>query len=227
MWIHLTPKSGNTKVGPIPVTTTEEKSCPPECSLKGNDCYARFGPLGIHWKQVSKRSREDNWTNFCNRVRKFAAYQLWRHNQAGDLPQRQDGRLHKSKCMQLSRAAKHTRGWTYTHYDPTNTHNAEVISAMNSVNGLTVNLSADNVRMADKYYKLGIGPVTTVLPQDAPHRGNKTPNGLPIVVCPAQTQDDISCAQCKLCQIKNRKTIVGFLAHGIAKNRLSKKVQND
>ena len=96
---------------------------------------------------------------------------------------------------------------------------------MNDVDGLTVNLSADSLSEADQYYDLGIGPVCVTLPKDAPHRGNKTPNGLPVVVCPAQTQDDMSCARCQLCEIKGRKSIVGFLAHGTASKRLSSKLE--
>lgn len=223
MIVHLTEKSGNRKVGPIPVSTTEEKSCPAECPLKGTDCYARFGPLGIHWKKVG-HGRGDNWTFFCNRLKRFPTGTLFRHNQAGDLPQNSRGLIHLSKLRELVKACQHLRGWTYTHYDPTKPHNAKAIKHAND-NGFTVNLSADSLTQADEYAKMNIGPVTTILPQDAPLRGNRTPNGLPIVVCPAQTVDDMSCAQCKLCQKADRKTIVGFLAHGIASKRLSNRVR--
>lgn len=222
MIVHLTNVSRNIKTGPIPVSTTEESSCPPECPLKGTDCYARFGPLGIHWRKVVDKGME--WWEFCKKVRKLRKFQLWRHNQAGDLPQLEDGTIDGEKCGQLSEASKHTRGWTYTHYDPTNDHNAEIIGKMNSIPGMTVNLSSDSLTEADEYYKLGIGPVVTILPLDASPRQNKTPNGIPIVVCPAQTQDEMSCDICKLCQIRDRKSIVGFFAHGTAKKRLSKKL---
>lgn len=223
MWVHLTPKSSNRKVGDIPVSTTEEASCPSECPLNGTDCYARFGPLGMHWQKVREGLRGDNWTAFCKRMRKFAAGTLFRHNQAGDLPQNKSGKIHLSKLRQLVAAVKHLRGWTYTHYDPTDSHNAKAIAEANA-NGFTVNLSADNLTEADEYVKLDIAPVTVILPRDAKPRGNRTPNGLPIVVCPAQTQESMSCKQCKLCQVRDRKSIVGFLAHGIAAKRLSSKV---
>ena len=223
MWIKLTMVSGNRKVGKIPVSTTSKDSCPKECELRDTDCYARFGPLGIRWAMVSKGKNADNWTAFCNRVRQFLAGTLWRHNQAGDLPQRKDGRIHKSKTRQLSLAAQHTKGWTYTHYDPMDPHNAEVIRETNERGGMTINLSADSLEDADKYHELGIAPVTCVLPEDAPHSGNTTPNGLPILVCPAQRMD-LSCEQCRICQVATRKSIVGFLAHGTAKKRLSEKL---
>jgi len=224
MWVSLNMISGNRKVGAIPVSTTEEKSCPTECPLKGTDCYARFGPLGMHWRKIKEGGRGDNWTAFCRRVMKFPISQIWRHNQAGDLPQNKNGKIHKTKALQLSKASEHTKGWTYTHYDPTDSHNREVIKKMNSVNGMTVNLSADTLEQADEYANLAIGPVVVTLPANTPHRGNKTPLGVPIVICPAQTQDEMACSQCKLCQVRDRKSIVGFLAHGIAQKRLSAKL---
>jgi len=224
MWVHLSPISHNSKVGPIPVSTTEEGSCPKECPLKDTDCYARFGPLGIHWKQVKEGKRGDNWLAFCNRVSRFFKGQLWRHNQAGDLPQRKDGKIHRTKVMQLSKASQHTNGWTYTHYDPLDSHNARCIKDVNDAGGMTINISADSLEQADQYVALGIAPVVVILPDDAPKLGNKTPGGLPIVVCPAQTTE-INCAQCQLCQVKDRKSIVGFYAHGIAHKRLTNKLK--
>jgi len=217
-------KSANRKTGKIPVSITEEKSCPKECPLKNTDCYARFSYLGLQWRNVPTSKNKNNWSGFCLRVKKFAVNQLWRHNQSGDLP-KLNNKLDAVKCEQLSKASEHTRGWTYTHFDPTNQHNKKVIQKMNAVSGMTVNLSADNLKKADEYVKLGIGTVVVTLPEDTPHRGNKTPKGVQIVICPAQTQDDMNCEQCKLCQIRDRKSVVGFLAHGTTKKRLSRNLK--
>jgi hypothetical protein len=177
----------------------------------------------MHWRKVTDGVRGDNWKAFCDRMRKFAAGTLFRHNQAGDLPKNKSGKINKNKLRQLVAAVRHLRGWTYTHYDPTDSHNAEAIKYAND-NGFTVNLSADNLTQADEYAKIGIAPITVILPRDAKPRGNRTPNGLPIVVCPAQTQENVSCDTCKLCTVRDRKSIVGFLAHGTASKRLSSKL---
>ena len=239
MYVTLNLESGNRKVGPIPVSTTEADSCPSSCPLmspegagnaKGGDCYAAFGPLGMHWRKIGKDGRGTRWTLFCNAVKRFAVNQLWRHNQAGDLPKDETlstdkvDRVDRSKCLELSDASAHTRGWTYTHYDVNDEHNGDIVREMNSRDGLTVNLSADSLDQADEYFGLDIGPVCVILPKDAEPRGNKTPNGLPIVTCPAQTNEDMSCDRCKLCQVRDRKSIVGFLAHGTASKRLSEKL---
>lgn len=222
MFVALTMVSGNRKVGPIPVSTTEKKSCPPDCPLMGDGCYAAYGPLAINWKKVSERARGMAWTAFCVMVAALPKFQLWRHNQAGDLPQDDNGRIDGEKCRELSQASRHTRGWTYTHYSPLDPHNAAIIREMNSVPGMTVNLSANTLAQADEYYSLGIAPVVVILPEDAPHRGNVTPGGLPIVVCPAQTQDDMSCHICELCRHCHRKSVVGFLAHGAGKKKATR-----
>lgn len=224
MWVTLSPKSHNSKTGPIPVSMTETASCPKECPMKDKECYARFSFLGIQWSKVGKTKSSNNWNAFCQRVKQFATGQLWRHNQAGDLPQNKKGKLHKPDCMRLAKAAEHTRGWTYTHYDPKDSHNRETIREMNAVGGLVVNLSADSLTEADDYVQLGIGPVVVTLPENTPHIGNKTPKDVQIVICPAQTQDDMTCERCKLCQIRDRKSIVGFLAHGTMKKSLSTKL---
>ena len=223
-WVHLTKISGNRKVGPIKVTTSDKESCPSECGI-ADECYASGGPLAIHWNKVHEGERGDNWEGFVKRVARFRKGELWRHNQAGDLPPNADGKLDADKCEALADAASHTDGWTYTHYDPTDAHNNSVISGMNEVGGLVVNLSADTMEQADNYYELGIAPVTVVLSEDAPDMGNKTPNGLPIVVCPAQTQDEMSCNICELCQKRDRKSIVGFKAHGSRRKKLTKKLE--
>lgn len=222
MWVSLNAKSSNRKTGPIPVSTTTDESCPKECPLKDTDCYARFNWTGQEWAKVTKRIIGDNWGAFCKRMRKFPGLTPFRHNQAGDLPPNKRGKIHKNKLRQLVAAVRHLRGWTYTHYDPTDPHNAGAIKEAND-NGFTINLSADSLSQADEYVALGIAPVTVVLHKDAPHRGNKTPGGLPVVVCPAQTSD-VNCKQCLLCEKSERKSIVGFLAHGTAKKRLSKRL---
>ena len=232
MLVQLTIASGNAKTGPIPVSTTEENSCPNSCPMRGTDCYAKFGPLGMHWKQVSGGKRGGNWVLFLRAIERFPKGQLWRHNQAGDLPKGKPTKTGRDTIdvlalADLVAANNGRRGFTYTHYDPTLATNAKAIAEANS-KGFTVNLSADDLKEADKFAKLGIAPVVVMLPADAPDRGNRTPAGLPIVTCPATTtageKAGVNCASCRLCQLRDRKTVIGFKAHGPAGKRLSGKI---
>lgn len=212
--VVFNPKSGNTKTGPIPVSMTDAKYCPDACSLKGNGCYAEMGHLGMHWRKVPERGM--SWTRFCHAIAALADGQLWRHNQAGDLPG--DGaELDADKLIALVEANDGKRGFTYTHYDPFT--NAEAIAYAND-NGFTVNMSAESLTQADAFMQLGIGPVVTILPPDQ-KLSVKTPEGNTVVVCPATYRDDVSCMTCQLCQ-RQRKTIVGFPAHGARKAKAHK-----
>ena len=89
--------------------------------------------------------------------------------------------------------------------------------------GFTINLSADDVEHADVLSKLSIGPVVVTLPEYAPQKMN-TPEGRPIIVCPAQWSD-ASCQDCQLCAKPNRKVIIGFWAHGLGKKKIGSTFQ--
>lgn len=225
-------KSGNTKVGKIPVSTSPKQTCPSSCPLRDEACYARFSTLGMYWSKLSKGLTGKSWENLINNIKLIKSGQLWRHNQAGDLPKDEllstpeVDRLDEEKCLQLVSASSHTKGFTYTHYSCYDEHNRKIIKHMNQQSGMTVNISADTVEQADEYVSLNIGPVCVTMPTGTPTLNNRTPAGNFIVICPAQT-NNMTCEKCKLCQVKTRKSIIGFIAHGSGRNILSKRLINE
>ena len=213
---QLTMKSKNRKVGKIPVSTTSADTCPDDCPFKKNGCYADGGPLAMHWAKVTDRQRGDTFQVFLGKVSALPKGQLWRHNQAGDLPG-SNGKLDADACVDLCLANAGKRGWTYTHYNVLdNDYNANVVKHM-VMNGFVVNLSGNSLDHADKLADLDIAPVTTVLPSDQ-MTNTVTPAGRKVVVCPAVTRDDVSCEDCQLCA-RLRDVIVGFPAHGNGKKK--------
>lgn len=204
---HLTLKSANAKTGPIPVSTTTSASCPTDCAMKA-ECYAATGPLALHWKAVSERRRGTDWPTFTASIAALPEGQLWRHNQAGDLPQT-DGTIDAVKLGQLVAANTGRRGFTYSHHRDTASINW--IRHANAW-GFTVNLSANDLADADTLADHAAGPVVVVLPSTQT-RNAVTPKGRPVVICPATQRADVSCATCQLCQ-RQRAAIVGFPAHG-------------
>ena len=208
MNVHLTLKSANAKTGPIPVSTTERASCPPDCAMK-SACYAASGPLALHWAAVSAGTRGTDWRTFVGTIAGLPAGQLWRHNQAGDLPVTPAGTIDPLKLGQLVHANTGRRGFTYSHH-----RDADSINWIRHANewGFTVNLSANNLQDADTLADHRAGPVVVVLPSTAT-TNVRTPAGRPVVVCPATQRDDVTCASCQLCQ-RQRDVIVGFPAHG-------------
>lgn len=208
--VHLSLKSSNVKTGPIPVSTTSRDTCPTSCAMR-DACYAASGPLALHWSAVSAGTRGTDWGSFCGSVSVLPEGQLWRHNQAGDLPG--DGSTVDPAALgQLVAANRGRRGFTYSHY-----RDADSLTWIRHANawGFTVNLSANDLADADTLADTGAGPVVCVLPSTQT-QNTVTPAGRRVVVCPATQRDDVSCSTCQLCQ-RQRDTIVGFPAHGTRK----------
>ena len=213
MQVSLTLKSSNAKVGPVPVSTTTAASCPDACPFKSAGCYADGGPLALHWRAITEGRRGVSWDAFVGQVAALPDGQFWRHNQAGDLPGHGDA-IDVNMTMALVTANVGKRGFTYTH-KPMTEANAAVVRDANAM-GFTVNLSANNLAHADTLADIGAGPVVVVL--DAPEgecHDVTTPAGRRVVTCPATYRDDVTCASCKLCAVRDRKVIVGFPAHGM------------
>jgi len=216
---HMTVKSKNAKVGPIPVTTSTATTCPVSCPFADNGCYAESGPLKLHWLKVTEGKRGDNWSTFISKIKDLPPLQKWRHNQAGDLPG-DTVNLDHDKCIELARANDNKRGFTYTHYDVLSSWDNRVTVNMMNHLGFTVNLSANNLDHADQLCDLDIAPVATVLPSDQT-TNTWTAKGRKVVVCPAIYKDGISCTDCMLCEKRERKVVIGFPAHGTAKRKAS------
>ena len=220
MNFHLTLKSLNVKTGPIPVSTSSAATCPPSCPFNNSQgCYAGSGPLALHWAKVTTGERGNQFAEFLDKIQALPLGQLWRHNQAGDLPG--NGiEIDGAALGDLVKVNKGKKGFTYTHYDSSISNNAKYIKGANDY-GFTVNLSANTPAHADELSALNIGPVVTVLPGDQVEN-SYTPAGRKIVVCPATIKDGVSCATCKLCAVSNREVIIGFPVHGTQKKRAAR-----
>lgn len=238
--ILFNPRSSNSKTGPIPVSTTAKASCPATCPFMGNGCYAESGPLSMIWAAMSTAGpnasfqqgrgtmQTTDWAGLCKAVAGLPAGQMWRHNQAGDLPH-VNGRIDANAVFELTNANHRSgaRGFTYTHHDvEADLFNRDTVQLANA-DGFTINLSANDLQHADELSALGVAPVVVVLPADLQPKQNasaprlETPQGRKVVICPATYRDDVTCASCKLCAIADRDFIVGFPAHGSSKRKAS------
>lgn len=212
--------SNNRKTGPIPVSMTSPNTCPPVCPWLNNGCYAEQHFMALHWRRLSTNPASGmSWDRFISMVEKLPPGQLWRHNEAGDLPG--DGNaIDGDKLFALTLASQGKRGFTYTHKPMLdNPANRIIVNTCNTF-GFTINLSADDLDEADQLTALGIAPVVVVLPERSPPKV-KTPAGRHVVVCPALGASKLSCSTCKLCALHNRKSIIGFPAHGDMRKRMS------
>lgn len=207
--------TGNRKVGPIPVTRSPRTNCPDSCSFKGAGCYAENAPLVWAWEKDSMSWEEMIWN-----IKRLAKDQLWRMNEAGDLPPGVEGTLDWEKLDQLVRANKGKRGFTYTHYPITAGGHNHILLVQAIEGGFTINASADNLTQADIYRELAL-PTVVVLPLGAPNV-SYTPAGYKVVACPAEKSERVTCATCALCQKADRSYIIGFRAHGTRKKLVSR-----
>lgn len=234
---HLTPISGNAKTGPIPVSTTSGKSCPHTCpfnTANAGGCYAASGPLALHWRKITEGERGTDLEGFTAQLSETLANrparQLWRLNQAGDLPgignEIDAAALAKITAVNVKHNA---RGWTYTHKpmlsseDATNApKNRRKVKTANRK--MTVNVSGNSLAHADQLAELAVAPVVCVLPAGVAHDKGKlqTPAGRNVVICPAQMRDNVTCATCGLCSNNSpSRPIIGFIAHGTGAKKAS------
>ncbi len=210
---HLTRVSANKKLGGIPASTTSRSTCPTRCSLYDSGCYGEQGPLALHWRLISEGDRGVSLEEFCEQIAALPKFQLWRHDQAGDLPGDRVY-LDAASVNKIVQANRGRHGFTFCHYDPFIPENAEVLQKANE-QGFTVNLSAETLDEADAFFALGIAPVVVILPIDQTTTV-KTPAGNTVMVCPA-TVGNTTCAICAICANPDRRFIIGFPAHGSGK----------
>lgn len=167
------------------------------------------------------------WADFLEVVRSLPEGQLWRHNEAGDLPGDGDD-VASDLLYDLCDASRHTRGFTYTHKPvlgggSTAVCNRSAIRRATYGGGLVVNLSADGLDQVDVMIDLCLGPVVVTLPEHNP-RKIVTSGGRRVVVCPAVSSAGVSCSTCRLCANRDRKCVVGFPAHGDMRRQMSERL---
>lgn len=223
-YVHLTPKSGNAKTGPIAVTTSSANTCPETCPFNnGGGCYAASGPLKLHWDKVTTGERGGDWLHFQSAIAKAKLPEgtLLRHNQAGDLPH-ENGTIKATtvRYLQTIFSEAKLRAFTYTHHRQTE-YNLEIIAGCN-VAGFTVNLSCDSQEQAAQRHSEGF-PSVCVVPRDD-HRRSWEHAGVKFQTCPAQLKDGVTCATCQLCSRADRTCVVAFRAHGIGARKVSDRV---
>lgn len=209
----------NSKLGKgVFVSTSSKQTCPDTCQLKGNGCYAESAPMSWHWDKVTKGLKGRSWEDFLLQIRALRRGEFWRHNQAGDLPGLGD-RLDTKALGQLVAANKGRRGFTYTH-KPLNRKAEQTAVKEANANGFTINVSTDNLAMADKAMAMAIAPVVTILPAVTEGKVVLTPAGNKVLVCPEYTKG-WTCQKCQLCAVPNRNYAIGFPAHGIWKKKVN------
>jgi len=216
-YYHLTLISKNKKTGPMAVSTSPKKTCPDNCPLKSDGCFADSGPIQLHWQQLSLGNRGVLFDDFLLQVGALRKGVEYRHNQAGDMPKKPGttSTIDAPKLKQLTNVInkRKLKAFGYTHYPVIdNKENSDAIKYAND-NGFAVNLSANNVSDVDTLLELNIAPVAVIMRANA-KKVSYTEKGNKIVICPAQTNEKTACIDCMLCAKPDRKFSIGFYPHG-------------
>jgi hypothetical protein len=212
---HLTRVSGNSKTGPIPVTTSSRDTCSPSCPFLGQGCYADGGPLALHWGKVTNAERGVPFAEHCAQLAALPADQLVRLNQAGDLVHKH-GRISRRFVRGIVAACKHLKAYTYSHHALNLGENLQMLRYANR-NGLTINVSTETEAAADQAIASGLPAVLTVNSEETRNTWHTAADNV-VLVCPAQRRD-IDCAKCQLCHTRGKRVIIAFRAHGTGKNK--------
>ena len=212
------------------MSMTSPRTCPPGCPWRRGGCYGEDYFAAVHWRRLDG-GQGISWGDFCEKVAALPDGQPWRHNEAGDLPGDGD-EIDETRLLELVAAARHTRGFTYTHKPvlgdgPEAVANRrklrEIRMFWSSRPGLVVNLSGDGLEHADQLCDLDLLPVVVVLPQGS-RRVQHTPAGRRVAICPALHGESTSCLTCMLCARADRDFLIGFPAHGSSRRRVSERL---
>jgi hypothetical protein len=206
------------------VSTTGKQSCAIDCPM-AQACYAKQGPLNLHWNKVTTGERDKTWPAFLQRIAALPDGAIWRHNQAGDLPHG-FGEIVRSLTIALARANRGKRGFTYTHHplrgdSITATRNRVTVKRAQRL-GFVINASCESEQQADEMIAHGI-PATMEISSAETRMGWRTPAGNVVRRCPAQLlpKGVVTCDRCQLCQSRPAHHIIAFSPDGSTAKRVN------
>lgn len=214
------PKSGNEKTGPIAATYTGTDRTCTGCPHKGTgSCYyeSGFRTRGLN-ERLNTAARDQKASRL--RIAKAEARAIdglltsgkvknrpLRIHVGGDAPTPEAAALIAGAARRYSERVE-APAYTYTH--------AWRDVPRDAWQGVSVLASVESVADAKLALARGYAPAIIVDHFD----GDKASavDGIRLIPCPAQTRDDVSCADCRLCMHADRlvatNSAVAFAAHG-------------
>ncbi len=210
----------NKGIGTVMITAD---SCPDTCKLKGQGCYAETGFVGLHWGRLNRGETGTDWIGLAEEVKtKQPRSGVVRFGVAGDLPQHgRTGEINGNLVGLLQGIFSGLKVYGYTHHRQS-PHNVQIVEQM-AANGWHVNFSCDSMQDAVDTVKRGHSAVCVVPHTETRKRWHV--DGVPVVVCPAQTREGMDCATCQLC-MHERRCVVAFRAHGAKRKTVTQRLES-
>lgn len=222
--------SGNTKImGTKKVDATYvsiKASCPKDCPLMGEGCYAQLSYVGITTHRLDEEA--DGFSPL--QAARAEAKVIDESYKGGDVPTGRDLRLHVAGDSRtitgtriLNKAVKRWRQrgggscWSYTHaWKNVQRQEWDQVSILASIT------TVDEVSVARQQ---GYAPAIVVSehPSDKVYQLEGT--DVKWIPCPAQTRG-VGCSDCRLCfnadRLYNENMGIAFASHGIKKNSMKR-----
>lgn len=214
--------SQNEKIGPVSTTYTTQESCDKSCPFYGEGCYGESGMVAIHGRRLDKaytnETPEQIAAEESSAIEKLTGNLDLRVHTVGDCKTPEAARIISSAMRKHRR--KHNRGaWTYTH--------AWRNVPAENWQGESVLASVETPEDAEKAMKAGYAVAMVVEKFESKKMYEK--NGLKILPCPAQTNDNKQCVNCRACMnaesLLRTKTVIGFEPHGSQKKKVLNVIQ--
>lgn len=219
------PKSGNEKTGPIATTATGTGRTCVDCSYKGTKaCYyeSGFRTRGLNERLNAavveqKASVERIATAEARAIDglltsgKVQGRPL-RIHVGGDAPTPEAARIIASAARRFTERVN-APSYGYTH--------AWRRVARSAWRGVSILASCETLADAKRALKRGYAPALVV----SRFEGSKASEaeGVRLIPCPAQTRDDVTCNDCRLCmdadKLVKMKAAIAFEAHGTGAKR--------
>lgn len=206
-----------------------EGTCPSDCALRGESCYAETAYVGIQVARLDKQAKGLNALELARMEARVidAAYD------GGKIPEGRDLRVHvsgDSKTIAGSRLINSAIGrwkvrggndvWSYTHsWKNVSRDNWDNVSILASVD------KVEDVAWAKAQ---GYAPAIVVAEFENDKAFTMKGSDVKWIPCPAQTKDDVSCTDCRLCirssYLEQSNHGIAFAAHGIRKNNIKRRL---
>ena len=214
------PKSGNEKTGPIAATYTGTGRTCVDCPEKGTGaCYyeSGFRTRGLNARLNEAATKQKASTERIARAEARAIDGLLtsgkitgrplRIHVGGDCPTEEAAVIVSAAARRFVERVK-APAYTYTH--------AWRRVSRKAWKGVSVLASVETLADAKRALKRGYAPALIVDHHDSDRAA--VVDSVRLIPCPAQTRDDVTCADCRLCMNADRlhdmNAAITFAAHG-------------
>ena len=199
--------SKNRKTGPCSATYSGQVTCPPDCPLMGEGCYAESGRVGITTRRLNDAGGDaiEVAHEEAAALDTLSGLLDLRLHVVGDCATDEAARIVSGAAERFEKRARHTDVWTYTH--------AWKDVKRESWGGVSVLASCHSETQVHEAMDKGYATCMTV--EEMPEKAYKR-DGVTYIPCLEQTRDT-PCVQCRLCfkdkVLRRKKLVVLFALH--------------